>query len=153
MGHAAVMGMNESSARLARALRVRGVSVRPLVLVAIGALVAAACSASSSSVEGAGACMYPVIQTDSDSSDARCTAGPSGQSCEVSNGATVLADGGVENGTETCHPLCGPGKFELSCQSAGMFGPIPAPVSSLGCQIIPEPTPSNSLFYCCPCAN
>jgi hypothetical protein len=28
---------------------------------------------------------------------------------------------------------------------------MPAPETSLGCTVIPVPTPSNVAFYCCPC--
>jgi hypothetical protein len=51
-----------------------------------------------------------------------------------------------------CHPLCPAGDYEMTCRGAGPMGPIPGPPSGLGCSITPIPTPSNVLFYCCPCA-
>jgi hypothetical protein len=53
--------------------------------------------------------------------------------------------------------LCSPEEYELSC--IGAFNAenpesiqIPDPATSLGCSILPLPTPINELFYCCPCA-
>jgi hypothetical protein len=104
----------------------------------------------------AAACVYPAnADTFSDASPVGCKPGPTAQTCQVSSGATILPDGGVANGTETCSPDCGPSQYELSCTS-GPVGPqpnaIPSPDPSLGCTDIGEPTPSNYLFYCCPCA-
>ena len=101
------------------------------------------------------ACHYPAsADTDGDGSMSGCHAGPPGQICGVSNGATINGeDGGVSGGTESCQGICSAGQYELTCMSTGMSGTIPDPASSLNCQIIPIPTPSNALFYCCPCAN
>jgi hypothetical protein len=99
-------------------------------------------------------CRYPANADTDDGSMAACRAGPPGQICEVSNGATINgADGGVTGGTESCQGLCSAGQYELTCMSSGISGAIPDPAASLSCQIIPLPTPSNTLFYCCPCAN
>ena len=38
-------------------------------------------------------------------------------------------------------------RFDSGCQVRTM----PAPDSSLGCRLLPLPTPSNSSLYCCPC--
>ena len=100
------------------------------------------------------ACRYPANASTDDGSMSGCHAGRPGQICEVSNGATVnIEDGGVSGGTESCKSLCGAGQYELTCTSAGISGPIADPDTSLGCVIIPIPTPSDALFYCCPCAN
>jgi|CZKU01.1.fsa_nt_gi hypothetical protein len=118
-----------------------------LVAVVVG------CSSSSTPAQTGGACAYPAnVETDRDASSEGCFARPPASICQVSNGATILADGGVENGTETCQSLCSAGQYELTCRSAGIASAIPDPDSSLGCQVIPIPTPSNALFYCCPCA-
>src|SRR5580698_3930617 len=101
-------------------------------------------------------CHYPAnADTDGDGSMSGCHAGAPGQICEVSNGATINgADGGVTGGTESCQGQCGAAQYELTCTSASILGgSIPAPAASLDCQIIPIPTPSDALFYCCPCAN
>jgi hypothetical protein len=101
----------------------------------------------------AGICQYPAgVATNLDAETSGCNAGPAGQSCALSNGATVNADGSVTGGTKSCTSLCAASQYELSCRSAGPFGPIPAPMATLGCKIIAGPTPSNALFYCCPCA-
>jgi hypothetical protein len=127
-----------------------GASVRAGLALAA---VVVGCSSSSSPAQTGGTCAYPAnAKTDGDASGNGCFAGPPASSCQVSNGATVLADGGVENGTETCQSLCAAGQYELTCRSSGLAGPIPDPDSSLGCQAIRIPTPSNELFYCCPCA-
>jgi hypothetical protein len=99
-------------------------------------------------------CQYPTgVATNLDTSSSGCSAGPSGQICQVSDGATVNADGSVTGGTKRCTALCAGSQYELTCRSAGQFDAIPAPAAALGCKIIPEPTPSNALFYCCPCAS
>jgi hypothetical protein len=74
--------------------------------------------------------------------------------CEVPSGTTILADGGA-NGPETCTDACSPTEYALTCrgtQSMEEIGNIPDPDPSLKCAVIPIPTPSNELFYCCPCA-
>ncbi|MGO8997045.1 MAG: hypothetical protein ACLQVI_27330 [Polyangiaceae bacterium] len=102
---------------------------------------------------GASACVYPAnADTLNAATGVGCSPESAGQTCQVSNGATVLPDGGVANGTETCTSLCGASEYELTCTS-GSPNPngIPDPDPSLGCTIIPIPTPSDALFYCCPC--
>jgi hypothetical protein len=32
-------------------------------------------------------------------------------------------------------------------------GAIPSPDSSLGCTVLPLPTPPGVFFYCCPCGS
>jgi hypothetical protein len=77
--------------------------------------------------------------------------------CEVPNGSTVEADGGViladgGPGVMNCTDACSPAEYALSCYS-GAQGPIPSVAPSLGCHDIPVPTPSGALFYCCACAH
>jgi hypothetical protein len=111
-----------------------------------------ACTGSHGDVTGA--CVYPEgVTTAPDASTSGCFAEPSARVCQISNGATVLPDGGVANGTETCQSTCGAGEFALSCSSAGLTGPIPAPNAALGCSVVPDPTPPGELLYCCPCAH
>ncbi|HEX7452136.1 MAG TPA: hypothetical protein VF294_07620 [Polyangiaceae bacterium] len=99
-----------------------------------------------------GSCAYAIgIETDASATDT-CVASPPGQICEVSNGATVDADGGVENGTKTCTPQCDSGQYQLTCRSSRLTeGPSASPSDSLGCEIIRGPMPSNQAAYCCPC--
>jgi hypothetical protein len=103
-----------------------------------------------------GPCTYPPnANTFSDASASGCHPAPAGELCQVSNGATVMPDGSVSGGTETCKSLCAPGNYELSCSSgpAGVLTPIPSPDPSLGCSDIDIPTPGNWLYYCCPCGS
>ncbi|HEX8789891.1 MAG TPA: hypothetical protein VF765_02995 [Polyangiaceae bacterium] len=121
------------------------------------ALLTAACSAATSSggsassqqagSNGGGSCRYPGnVQVSSDPSGPGCFAHAPGQICQVSNGATVLPDGGVSGGTESCTSICGASQFEMTCMDTNS-----APDPSLGCTVIPIPTPSCCLYYCCPC--
>jgi len=102
-----------------------------------------------------GACAYPAgSQTDDSGTAVGCFAGPSGKLCQVSNGATVEADGSVSGGTESCTLTCPGSQYEMSCRGDfAQAGSIPAPADALGCTPIGIPTPSNALFYCCPCSS
>jgi hypothetical protein len=71
-----------------------------------------------------------------------CTAVPTGMSCQT--GAHGDAAG------QHCTAFCDAARYEMIC--SGSPGQMPAPASSLACEIIPIPTPSNVLFYCCPYA-
>lgn len=95
-----------------------------------------------------GACAYPAgVVAETDAANSGCFAGPPGRICAVSNGAIVLLDGGVLDGTESCQSLCGASQYEMTCSFTNT-----APDPSLGCTIIGIPTPSCCLYYCCPCA-
>jgi hypothetical protein len=95
-----------------------------------------------------GACAYPAgVVAETDAANSGCFAHVPGQGCEVSNGAIVLLDGGVLDGTESCQSLCGAAQYEMTCSFTNA-----APDPSLGCRIIAIPTPSCCLYYCCPCA-
>jgi hypothetical protein len=94
----------------------------------------------------AAACVYPAgADTFVAASSSGCTPSAAHQICQVSNGATILPDGAVSGGTETCKSLCPAAQYELTCQGAA------DPAASLACNVIPIPTPSDILFYCCPC--
>jgi hypothetical protein len=103
-----------------------------------------------------GSCVYPAgANTFIDASSSGCRPSPTGQLCGVSSDSTVMPDGSVSGGTETCSPLCAPGSYQLTCTSGPVVAdspPIPSPDSSLGCTILGLPTPSNQLLYCCRCA-
>jgi hypothetical protein len=58
---------------------------------------------------------------------------------------------GSDAGPTGCQPstgsdLCSASQYMESCYGASM------PDASLSCTVVPIPTPSNVLFYCCPCA-
>jgi hypothetical protein len=105
-------------------------------------------------VESSETCHYPAnVEAASDAASVGCLASPPHAICQVSNGAMIGADGSVTGGTESCQPICPASNYELTCIGAQIMGSIPDPDPSLKCQVIPIPTPSNALFYCCPCAD
>jgi hypothetical protein len=74
--------------------------------------------------------------------------------CTVPDGATVNADGTVTAPpgiTVTCSNACSTTQYALSCRGAGEGTSVPQPAAGLGCSVIPIPTPSNALFWCCGC--
>jgi hypothetical protein len=48
--------------------------------------------------------------------------------------------------------LCSSGQYALSCYGNGTAAPV-APDGALQCAVVPVPTPSNVLLYCCPCGS
>jgi len=105
----------------------------------------AALAACGQSEGDGGACSYPPGATphpDAAAPGPGCFAGPSGQICEVAT-----------DGQRTCSNLCAPAEYQVTCTGELLSGSIPVPLASLGCRILPLPTPSNVLNYCCPCAN
>ena len=103
-----------------------------------------------------GACHWPAsASTFSDASGSGCTPRAGFGTCEVSNGGTGEPDGtiippDIANGT--CTNACSPSQYALTCVGAALTSAIPAPDTSLNCRVIPIPTPSDVLVYCCPCA-
>ena len=124
----------------------------------------AACGGSSSEVgtkqstQVSSECAWPAAADTYDTTNkSGCTPSARFDICEVPNGSTVEADGGViladgGVGVAACTNACSATQYALSCYSGGALVPIPAPAWSLGCQLIPIPTPSGALFYCCGCA-
>lgn len=56
-----------------------------------------------------------------------------------------------EVGTETtCKDACGADEVSLTCTAPQPGAAIPEPAGSRGCHVIPVPTPSSVLYYCCP---
>jgi hypothetical protein len=69
-------------------------------------------------------------------------------SVEVGNGSFVGCRPGLTQ------DLCDPSSYQMTCQASGLTpASIPQPASTLNCKAVPVPTPSNTLFYCCPCAD
>ena len=97
----------------------------PLIVL----LLAAACGGSSST------CTWPAsAQTASDASPIGCSASPRFDLCQQQG-----------DGTEQCRDGCSSSEYALSCDSA-------TPDASLGCKVLPLPTPVNVAVYCCPCS-
>jgi hypothetical protein len=70
----------------------------------------------------------------------------------VPNGSTVHEDGGITLADGSTVPLagfckdwCSPTEYSLTCNPT-------EPDPSLGCSVIPIPTPANTSVWCCPCA-
>ena len=49
-----------------------------------------------------------------------------------------------------CKNACTAEEVSLTCTAPQPGGAIPTPAASRGCHVIPIPTPSSSLYYCCP---
>lgn len=71
-----------------------------------------------------------------------CAPMPVFRSCEQ-----TITPGGT---TETCTDVCPMIDYPLACRGT-MAATVPAPDQSLGCSVVPMPTPPNETFYCCPC--
>jgi len=127
-------------------------------------LAASLCAACSGSPNGNGAqaggelipaCAWPAV---ADTFDAVSGTGCSPRSmleiCEVPGGSLVRADGSIaipDGGVVSCNDHCPATQYALSCYGTGP-DKIPSPPSQLGCSVIPIPTPSTALFYCCRCS-
>jgi hypothetical protein len=50
--------------------------------------------------------------------------------------------------------ICGPSSCDDPCSASDMVMTCTgaSPDDALGCTVIPIPTPSNVLYFCCPCA-
>jgi hypothetical protein len=107
----------------------------------------------------AGMCSWPSSLTSSgDASTVGCWANQTHNICKVPNGGSFNAQDGTIRGpdgqvvTDACQDVCLASEYALRCTGDWMMpASIPSPDASLGCTIIPVPTPSNVLFYCCPC--
>jgi hypothetical protein len=93
----------------------------------------------SSSNEDASACTWPP--------SANTTDGGSGPGC-VPQPEFKICEGSPTN----CHDACTATEYSLTCTGSGDPDTIPNPPASLDCNAIAIPTPSNQLYYCCPCA-
>jgi hypothetical protein len=87
------------------------------------------------------------IVTDAGSDDSSTDA--SSSSCHWPETADTFSTS--DAGPAGCLPstggnLCPASQYNLNC-----YGPT-TPDSALGCAVVPIPTPSGELFYCCPCA-
>jgi hypothetical protein len=124
----------------------------------LAAYIAAAGCVATSSTEGplgaqndgdGAACWPSSAATLADGSSTGCAPEPTFPVCQVPSGSIVLADGATvaPDGAPApaeCRDACGVDEYALSCENA-------APDTALHCTVVPVPTPSTTLFYCCPC--
>ena len=125
------------------------------ILVGLTVVLLPSCSPMNGSQSGDGdlaECWPP--SADNYDAGVGCSASPEFNVCQVSNGATILPDGGVINGTEVCTDFCSPSEYSLICRG-GMSEncyELAVPRYPIGCTIVPVPTPACTLVYCCPCS-
>jgi hypothetical protein len=130
-----------------------------LIVIVAGMFVA--CQPSSPDVASAQegtkipACSWPGSADTFDApSNTGCYPQSMSQICEVPEGSVVHDDGTVTTpagATVTCHDACSPTEYSLSCRGAAPDWQPPAPSPSLGCRVLPLPTPLGETIYCCPC--
>jgi hypothetical protein len=84
-------------------------------------------------------------------------AADAGKACVYPPGSDTATDAG--NGSFVgCRPeptsnMCDPSSYAMTCLGSGIMPvSISQPASGLNCKVVTIPTPSNTLFYCCPCA-
>jgi hypothetical protein len=107
------------------------------------------------------ACSWPAAADTSDpTTRAGCQPRSIFQLCEVPNGSYIHADGTIttpDGTTVTCDSACGPTDYAMFCRSETpsidppTSSPMPTPDPSLGCRILPIPTPPSLTVYCCAC--
>ena len=129
-----------------------------LAVAMILGVIGAACSSASqhtgstSSASTVLACSIPAGADTYGDGSVGCRAQPAEQDCTVTNGASIMADGAVENGTATCTSACPPHQFYLACVGPLGIGPAPSPDPSLNCTGTNGFTSSNENDFCCACA-
>jgi len=94
------------------------------------------CCLSTSKEDAGGACWPPAASNPDAGSGSGCVPQPTFEICEGS--------------PKKCHDACTAAEYALTCTGTDP-GTIPDPPSSLDCKSITIPTPSNQLYYCCPC--
>ncbi len=131
---------------------------RLLGLVALALSFGAACGPGGSrDAVSAGVCNSPEAANTFDAiTSAGCVPAPTFQICEVADGAVLNPDG-TYTPPAKCNDPCAPGGYALRCSGETLsmdpptFSPMPAPDPSLGCRVLPIPTPPNLTVYCCAC--
>ena len=97
-------------------------------------------SSDASTVDG-GLCSYPPA---ADTSHGTSDAGTTG--CKPQVPMQICG------GPRGCRSACTPEQYQLTCAGGDATTAPPVPDASLGCVMIPVPTPSNTTLYCCACA-
>ena len=112
-----------------------------------------------------GACTWSAdFNPGSDEDALGCWAHPVTDPCQIPIGDTIGTNGmivgpdGNPATDQSCRFACAGSEFALHCvgtytwpDSGCETRTMPAPDSSLGCRILPLPTPENQSYYCCPC--
>ena len=107
-----------------------------------------------------GACTWPASFTSSDDAGSvGCWAHVNTNVCQVPAGdvvdshGTILAPDGTPVADVSCRQACVASEYVVQCVGEMSSRPltIPTPDSSLACRVLALPTPSNEIFYCCPC--
>jgi hypothetical protein len=103
----------------------------------------------SSAAQAIPACTVPAAaNTFSATSSAGCQPQTVFQICEVPSGSTYEPDGSIStpNGAAVmCSDPCSATEYSLACTGNAVAD------SSLGCKVIPLPTPEGATNFCCPC--
>jgi hypothetical protein len=107
----------------------------------------ASVAASESSYSTSGACAWP-------SPMASCTPRANYLVCTAPDDGMEQADGAIVDAhgqlvTDSCKNQCTGKQYALTC--TGSDPASPAFTESLGCTVIPLPTPDGVSFWCCPC--
>lgn len=130
--------------------------IRELGVACIAACACVACSSSDSS-GSAGSSSSKVIPACNvpDGAATAAEAGAGGcethtflQLCQVPSGSTIEADGAVmtpDGAPASCSDACSDTEYELTCTNNA------SAADSLGCHVLPLPTPEGVSDYCCPC--
>jgi hypothetical protein len=79
--------------------------------------------------------------------------------CSVSNGATILPDGGVASGTDSCPSYCNPGAYGMACVASSVESAPVIPEPTLNCDLPPLAAAGQGAifgegttqWYCCAC--
>ena len=125
------------------------------VLVGLSVLLLFSCSPMyGTQSEELAECWSPSVDTYDADAGVGCSPNQGFNICTVSNGATVLPDGGVFNGTESCRDFCSSSEYSLICRGGmtDMCYQLGQPSPLLGCTVVPIPTPACTTVYCCPCS-
>jgi hypothetical protein len=112
-----------------------GTGRRALGIILLLGIGASGCGGDADSHPKEAASVAPSCQAPPDGATPGCFATPSSMLCSPTE----------------CKSLCTAGLTPVTCTGSGPMGPIPAPEPNAGCTIVAIPTPSNQLFYCCPC--
>jgi|GEM_PF-6533936 len=113
----------------------QGATLRRWGFILVLAAAAPGCGGDAGSGATSDASLAPMCGARPDGATPGCFAQPSSMLCTPSG----------------CDSLCGAGLTPVTCTAQAPVLTIPAPAPDAGCTIVRIPTPSTTLFYCCPC--